>query len=874
MIKGKKQKSNKTIINGANGIRIDGDISFSSDKEIRGSYFKVIQFTITAFAAICTVFMGASFLDIDFMPRPVILLTLMLSAAFMLMTSKIKVMRFIGVAYTAVHTIYLISIIESIRNGFFYIAYRYFQKANQPDSFFSSRIEDISSYYYDYYSTHFFIFLGTVIVIVLAIACIIRIDFPMMFIITFPVFELGMYWGWQPKTWTAVGLIICWITVLALNIINHTTNKAGKTNTFALHNRKRTYFFTSPDLKHKFFSVYSRSVAVLCALIFISSIIFSLVTGFVRPEAFTPLRKNISNAVNDFSFNGIKNLFEDYDGGLNLFSVKTVGGTNGGILGQTDSINFNGSTALRVTAAAPSYPLYLRGYVAGNYEDNSWNEIDIEEDDERLRMFGENGIYPQDYNYYQNFKKYQNLEQPYYPPGTNREITVSVLGASKRFVYAPYMAYYTSDGNTGDDKMVPTEESYVNLRSKKYSLYFTDFSETGKSWDDIIPILSNTVYSDQLTRNYSNFVYEKYLDVNDSKILNSVYNEILNSYLYSDTPSAENLIQAISSYFNDNYKYTLSPGKTPDGEDFIDYFLSTQKEGYCSYYASAGVMLMRKFGFPARYVEGYVVLPSQFTGDDSEIPTATVTDKSAHAWCEVFISNIGWVPCEFTPGYENDNPNMTEKEKNPSSFVTTSVSTTSSNRNTDSTTSKPSQSTTRSTTTSNTTKKSLESGSNSAADRSGSSYSESKNGLFKPIILYASGIAVIVIAVILRRKYAVSGIKRRITDKDNSKAIQNAYLLCLKYLSLISVSADKNITDMQAAYEILDQCHEKNINEIDKDFMLLSELACKAYLGSGKMSDDEAEFARKFLKRLADEVIYTRLSAIGRFAGKWIYNLY
>ena len=45
--------------------------------------------------------------------------------------------------------------------------------------------------------------------------------------------------------WTVIGLFVCWVTVLALHIINHTTNKAGRKNTFAVHERKRTFYFTS-----------------------------------------------------------------------------------------------------------------------------------------------------------------------------------------------------------------------------------------------------------------------------------------------------------------------------------------------------------------------------------------------------------------------------------------------------------------------------------------------------------------------------------------------------------------------------------------------------------------------------------------------------
>ncbi len=40
-------------------------------------------------------------------------------------------------------------------------------------------------------------------------------------------------------------------------------------------------------------------------------------------------------------------LFSDYDGGFDLFGIKTVGGTNGGVLGKTAGISFNGSTALK-----------------------------------------------------------------------------------------------------------------------------------------------------------------------------------------------------------------------------------------------------------------------------------------------------------------------------------------------------------------------------------------------------------------------------------------------------------------------------------------------------------------------------------------------
>ncbi len=78
------------------------------------------------------------------------------------------------------------------------------------------------------------------------------------------------------------------------------------------------------------------------------------------------------------------------------------------------------------------------------------------------------------------------------------------------------------------------------------------------------------------------------------------------------------------------------------------------------------------FGYPSRYVEGYVVLNSQLgEPEDDSTYEVSVKDKCAHAWAEVFIDNAGWYPAEFTPGYDNDNPNLTQQEKDPKEVTTT-----------------------------------------------------------------------------------------------------------------------------------------------------------------------------------------------------------
>ncbi len=95
-----------------------------------------------------------------------------------------------------------------------------------------------------------------------------------------------------------------------------------------------------------------------------------------------------------------------------------------------------------------------------------------------------------------------------------------------------------------------------------------------------------------------------------------------------------------------DYQYTLSPGMIPEDvqsvSDFLDYFLLEKKEGYCTYFATAFVLLARAEGIPARYVQGYCV-PIK----NQEVQ---VYNTMAHAWPEAYIEGVGWIPFEPTPG--------------------------------------------------------------------------------------------------------------------------------------------------------------------------------------------------------------------------------
>jgi transglutaminase-like putative cysteine protease len=73
------------------------------------------------------------------------------------------------------------------------------------------------------------------------------------------------------------------------------------------------------------------------------------------------------------------------------------------------------------------------------------------------------------------------------------------------------------------------------------------------------------------------------------------------------------------------------------GAPVADQFIFEMESGYCQYYATSMVVMLRTQGIPARYVVGYA--PGERVGEDQFLVTA----DRGHAWVEVFFPDTGWV---------------------------------------------------------------------------------------------------------------------------------------------------------------------------------------------------------------------------------------
>lgn len=94
---------------------------------------------------------------------------------------------------------------------------------------------------------------------------------------------------------------------------------------------------------------------------------------------------------------------------------------------------------------------------------------------------------------------------------------------------------------------------------------------------------------------------------------------------------------ALRDYLREHCEYTLTPGDSASGQDFVAGFLR-EGRGYCTYYASALTVLCRCAGVPARYVTGYGMVEAGRRWQ--------ATQATAHAWTEIYIAHAGWVPLD------------------------------------------------------------------------------------------------------------------------------------------------------------------------------------------------------------------------------------
>lgn len=105
--------------------------------------------------------------------------------------------------------------------------------------------------------------------------------------------------------------------------------------------------------------------------------------------------------------------------------------------------------------------------------------------------------------------------------------------------------------------------------------------------------------------------------------------------------------KAIERWLRTNIEYNQNIPTPPSGQDPLDWFLFDIKQGYCNYYATAMVVMLRSQNIPARMAGGF----SQ--GEyDATTGLYTVRESDAHTWVEAYFPGYGWIEFEPTANQE------------------------------------------------------------------------------------------------------------------------------------------------------------------------------------------------------------------------------
>lgn len=623
------------------------------------TYMMLIKSLMIYILSTCTVFALFDAFDIPH-SKPVILVAF---AIFSLIVSFLyvnKIVFYLG--YIGIFFGILIEIVQfySYANSGFqaviniiYEAYSDFYKlpsVRQAQEFIENRTVSV---------TVATLFAGLFLIILLNISIAGYMNLLDTVVLTFPFLEIAFYINKNIKYIYLMGILFVYISVLILQLTKHAKMKVKSKNMHEFSRvkwkNKRFYFYQGDT------SVFLKTLVVSLAVsLIVSAIYFPF--GISVPQTIPKgkIRKQTDDYVKIFIQSGISGFLNAYE---------STGGISNGRVGGISQIRHDFQPDLNVTfPLANTDTIYLKGFTGSSYQNNQWFVTDA---------------------FY--VRSYESKRIP--PESSTARMDIVNLDNALKFEYRPY--YYDNSIITVIDSNGQNISRNPNIEEHSDTFYIED--ENGDVfYIDTIPVNSTEtiIYHPYFTNSidltkeepdyflYDNTDYDNYVNnicctVPDD--LKPVLDEVLGEIDFTHEQLTTNqyrmaVANDIYKYFVANFQYTMAPGNTPTSRDFIEYFLTKQHRGYCAHFASAEVMLLREMGIPARYCEGYVIpislvtenafatgdnLTDWYTGpsfiDRASVINVDVNDSYAHAWVEIYLDGIGFVPFEATiPSFDEE----------------------------------------------------------------------------------------------------------------------------------------------------------------------------------------------------------------------------
>ena len=522
-------------------------------------------------------------------------------------------------------------------------------------------------------------------------------NFFLSLLVTLPFVEIGFYFGIVPDHAAAAGLVAFWCGSLAAGFA------AGKRS----HGKKSPGGFTMR--KHRFLPLHDlkhlmpeRAGILTAMLIFVLCMAAEggiRAAHYERPEKIKDMRTEFQYYAASIDWSDIRTVFPFLKDKNTSEPEETVE------LGRNDRREFDDQVVSHLTMdALPLGRLYLKFGTYQHYAKSRWRAADPEALPAGISaMFDATELFPPEFlGYTVQTLAYQTAEM---------ELTDSNAALEQCI---PYGFAEDDDVLCRGDLTAGTKttryrvfagENYENLLLRTVSFDVPAGSQIAASPPDMQdalrsflagreetlvqfpqdPALGAIYYGTEAqmqhraaaavisAAGYTDYVFDtctELPDIDTVRYLERMFGDLTDGFDARNATPAERMI--LMSRLRDrrcaNVEYSLAPGKTPPGEDYVLYFLAESKCGFCTHYATTGTLLARLAGIPARYCEGYLVdntaLHPENTSDGFRY-SCDILDSNAHAWTEIYLDGFGWIPFEFTFSYFTPPELPTEPETVP-----------------------------------------------------------------------------------------------------------------------------------------------------------------------------------------------------------------
>ena len=726
-------------------------------------------------------------------------------------------------------------------------------------------------------------------------------------ITTFPVLEIGMYNGIKVPVFWGILCIAFWLALLAMSTIDVGEYSGGQSGFV----RKNDLFFPKRHMKLKVTERCGMFIVACVVAIAGCSYATLKLTHYKRSEKLDQKRRDITEAMNDFSFDNLAESLSNLGSAFGFdFEYENYK------LGTVDHVRYKNVTDLKLTIKNYSGgAIYLRSNVRSIYKNNEWFKFPASTyNDKIFDDFDTYGIHPQDFS-----GQFIRLIDP---SAVQATVWIKPSARKSKQLYAPYNTQnfgdiaYNSDltiapvapqngvssymflqegtegifqalinsqsGDTDHREVYSASEIRDPMWSKKILSYCQENNLI--SYDDFFPVdfdipadkeyinqHGDILMTELLHNSYKDFVYNNYLTVPDNPKMNEV-REAYKDIISKNDGSLESKIEVlydIRGKMQQDCTYSLYPRKNPSNRDFVNYFLLENQKGYCTHYATAGVMLARMAGIPARYATGYVVVQKDIETASKRNADGTieidVKDNRSHAWAEVFIDGIGWIPFEFTAGYSSREINT-----EPTSAVTTTVQTTGATTAVTTRTTASNSSNSSNSTTTKIQTTSDQSNTVTTAGNGGFGHGNGKGfhipNAVKDIFLVLLCILALIGFVLLRRYLILRIRDRKFNSGKAENKIRSMYSYAEKLLETKKLKSD------HGNYKTFAKEIENGFAGIyfkKGNFEKLTDIALRTCFGKGEPTEDELKLCNDTIDSIS-ETIFNRADIWHKFIYKYI----